>query len=62
MSENSNIIKEVYIYAQKRSEKDDIHGFAHVLRVYKLCMKLAEHFKVNYKILKISALLHDIEN
>jgi uncharacterized protein len=60
MSKHDELIKNVYEFAQNNSEKDDIHGFAHVLRVYNLCMKLSKGLDVNLKILKISALLHDI--
>ncbi len=47
-------------FAFKNSEKDDIHGFSHVERVYNLCLKFGKILKANLRILQISALLHDI--
>jgi uncharacterized protein len=47
-------------FALKNSEKDDIHGFSHVKRVYNLCLKFGEKLKANLIILQIAALLHDI--
>lgn len=40
---------------------DPVHGFPHIERVMKIAFKLAEDFKeVNYLILKLAVLLHDI--
>ncbi len=36
------------------------HDMEHVMRVYKLCMRLAENEKVDLDVLKAAALLHDI--
>ncbi len=36
------------------------HGMDHVMRVYHLCLSLAEGEEVDEEVLKISALLHDI--
>jgi uncharacterized protein len=47
-------------FALKNSEKDDIHGFSHVERVYNLCLKFGKILKANLKILQIAALFHDI--
>jgi uncharacterized protein len=47
-------------FAIRNSEKDDIHGFSHVERVYDLCLKFGKILKANLKILQIAALLHDI--
>lgn len=47
-------------YAFENSEKDDIHGFNHVERVYELCIIIGEKLKADINLLKISALLHDI--
>jgi uncharacterized protein len=59
MKENKmlSIVKE---FAIKNSEKNDIHGFDHVNRVYQLSSTIGEKLNANLKILKISALLHDI--
>ncbi|MHA1526511.1 MAG: HD domain-containing protein, partial [Promethearchaeota archaeon] len=42
------------------SEKNDIHGFAHVERVYNTCVKIGKKLNANLNVLKIAALLHDI--
>ncbi|MFX0023308.1 MAG: HD domain-containing protein [Candidatus Hermodarchaeota archaeon] len=47
-------------FALKNTEKDDIHGFSHVERVYNLCLEFGKTLKANLKILQIAALLHDI--
>ena len=47
-------------FAISNSEKDDIHGFPHVERVYNLCLKLGKKLNANLRILQIAALLHDI--
>ena len=59
MKENKmlSIVKE---FAIKNSEKNDIHGFDHVNRVYQLSSTIGEKLNADLKILKISALLHDI--
>ncbi|MFX1307934.1 MAG: HD domain-containing protein, partial [Promethearchaeota archaeon] len=56
----SNYILLIRKFAFDNSEKDDIHGFNHVERVYNMCIKLGEKLNANLEILKISALLHDI--
>ena len=40
---------------------DPVHGFSHVLRVYRLCEKIGKEEKANLKILRAAALLHDVE-
>ncbi|MFW9876114.1 MAG: HD domain-containing protein [Candidatus Thorarchaeota archaeon] len=47
-------------YAFDNSEKDDIHGFPHVERVYNMCLQLGKELGANLFVLKIAALLHDI--
>jgi len=47
-------------FAFNNSEKDDIHGFLHVERVYNLCLKLGKELNANLSVLQIAALLHDI--
>lgn len=54
---NLSLIKD---FALKHSEKDDIHGFSHVKRVYNLCLKLGKKLNANLRILQFAALLHDI--
>ena len=54
------IIKNIRDFVVNHSDDDDIHGFAHVQRVYDLCDKIGIEFKANMLILRISALLHDI--
>ncbi len=57
---NADIIPIVREYAFKNSEKDDIHGFPHVERVYNTCVRLGEKLGANMTVLKLAALLHDI--
>ncbi|MFX1379226.1 MAG: HD domain-containing protein [Promethearchaeota archaeon] len=47
-------------FAFNNSEKDDIHGFSHVERVYNLCLKLGKFLRADLRILQIASLLHDI--
>jgi uncharacterized protein len=47
-------------YAIVNSEQGDIHGYQHVQRVYDLCINISKELKVDLKILKTAALLHDI--
>ena len=54
------IIKNIRDFVVNHSDDDDIHGFAHVQRVYDLCDKVGIELKANMLILRISALLHDI--
>jgi len=54
------IIKSIRNFVVNHSDDDDIHGFAHVQRVYDLCDKIGIELKVDMLILRISALLHDI--
>jgi len=53
-------ISAVRDFAIKNSEKDDIHGFPHVERVYNMCVQIGNELNANLLVLKISALLHDI--
>jgi len=59
MSESA-IISIIRKFALKNSEKDDIHGFLHIERVYKTCINIGKRLGANILVLKISALLHDI--
>ncbi|MFX1571839.1 MAG: HD domain-containing protein [Promethearchaeota archaeon] len=57
---NNKFISKVRKFAFNNSEKDDIHGFNHVERVYTMCINIGEKLNANLDILKISVLLHDI--
>ncbi len=57
---DKDIISEVKDFALKNSEKDDIHGFSHVERVYNTCIQIGKKKKANMLVLKIATLLHDI--
>jgi len=54
------IVLKIRNYALKNSEKNDIHGFSHVERVYNTCVNIGKKLTANMKVLKIAALLHDI--
>ena len=54
------IIEKIRNFAIRNSDDDDIHGFAHVQRVYDLCDKIGIRMNADMLILRISALLHDI--
>ncbi|MFX1238168.1 MAG: HD domain-containing protein [Promethearchaeota archaeon] len=47
-------------FSYQNSEKDDIHGFAHVERVFKTCIEIGIKLNANIFLLKISSLLHDV--
>ena len=47
-------------FSSENSDQDDIHGYPHVERVFKTCVDLGIQMNANMRILKISALLHDI--
>ena len=54
-------IKKIKELAKNYSNKNDmVHRWDHVLRVYKLCMKIGEKEGADLEVLKIAALLHDI--
>jgi len=42
-------------------DDDPVHGFSHVLRVYRLSEKIGKKEKADLKILRAAALLHDVE-
>ena len=44
----------------ENSERDDIHGFPHVKRVYDLCLIFGKKLNAELKVLLTAALLHDI--
>jgi len=54
------MISAVQEFAKKNSEKNDIHGFDHVERVFRLSNSIGKKLNADLKILKIAALLHDI--
>ncbi|MHA1255686.1 MAG: HD domain-containing protein [Promethearchaeota archaeon] len=54
------LISIVRKFAVENSEKNDIHGYAHVERVYNTCVKIGKTLNANLKVLKMAALLHDI--
>ena len=43
------------------TDDDPVHGFSHVLRVYRLCEKIGKEEEADLKILRAAALLHDVE-
>jgi uncharacterized protein len=47
---------------QYYAEKDAAHGFGHVLRVYHLCQEMGREEGADWRILRVAALLHDVEN
>ncbi|MHA2290417.1 MAG: HD domain-containing protein [Promethearchaeota archaeon] len=53
-------VESIRAYAFKHSDTDDIHGFNHTERVYKMCLNLGKKLNADLTILKIAALLHDI--
>ena len=58
---NSNkILSKVRTFACNNSEKNDIHGFAHIERVLKLSSELGIVLDANLPVIKIAALLHDV--
>jgi len=57
---DDNLISIVRNFAVENSEKNDIHGFAHVERVYHTCVKVGKKLNANLKVLQIAALLHDV--
>ena len=40
---------------------DAVHGFSHIMRVYRLCERIGKQEKANLTILRAAALLHDVE-
>jgi len=59
MLDKKTILK-IRKFAFGHSEKDDIHGFKHVERVYDMCINIGEKLNANIDVLKVSVLLHDI--
>ena len=57
---DDNLISIVRKFAVENSEKNDIHGYAHVERVYNTCVKIGGKLNANLNVLKIAALLHDV--
>ena len=54
------LIHAIKEFAIQNSEKNDIHGFDHVERVFKLSIAIGKKVDADLIILKIAALLHDI--
>jgi len=40
---------------------DAVHGFSHIMRVYRLCERIGKKEKADLTILRAAALLHDVE-
>ncbi len=57
---DDNLISIVRKFAVENSEKNDIHGYAHVERVYNTCINIGKKLNANLKVLQIAALLHDV--
>lgn len=57
---DESILSIIRKFSYNHSEKDDIHGFSHVERVYNLCLKLGKKLNANLLVLQTAALLHDI--
>lgn len=55
-----DVVSIVKDYAFKNSEKNDIHGFSHVERVFNLCLQLGKELGADLFLLQIAAFLHDI--
>jgi uncharacterized protein len=47
---------------QYYTEKDAAHGFGHVMRVYNLCQEIGREEGAAWRILRVAALLHDVDN
>jgi uncharacterized protein len=60
MMNEDKMISVVKEFTKKNSEKNDIHGFDHVERVFRLSNSIGKKLNADLKILKIAALLHDI--
>ena len=56
---NHEILSKVRTFAYNNSEKNDIHGFAHVERVLKLSLEIGTALNANLLVINIAALLHD---
>ena len=54
------MISNVEEYAKKNSENNDIHGYDHVERVFRISISIGEKLNADLKTLKIAAILHDI--
>ena len=57
---DDNYISQIKDFAIINSERDDIHGFKHIERVYNTCIHIGKEMHANLLVLKIAALLHDI--
>jgi len=57
---DDKILSLVRKFALEHSNKDDIHGFIHVGRVYNLCIRIGKLLDADLIALKVASLLHDI--
>jgi len=57
--DSNRILSKVRTFAYNNSEKNDIHGFAHVERVLKLSLEIGTALNANLLVINIAALLHD---
>ncbi|NOQ40422.1 MAG: HD domain-containing protein, partial [Anaerolineales bacterium] len=42
-------------------DDDPVHGFSHILRVYRLCERIGRQENADLTIVRAAALLHDVE-
>jgi uncharacterized protein len=53
-------IKTINDFVANHSELDDIHGFIHSKRVFRLCMEIGTRLNADLDVLIIASLMHDI--
>lgn len=57
---DEEVMNKIKRFAFDNSAKDDIHGFAHIERLYDMALEIGAKLNANMDLLKISVLLHDI--
>lgn len=57
---DDNFFLKIRNFAKENSERDDIHGLAHIERVYNTCIQFGRRLGASLRVLTVSALLHDI--
>ncbi|MFX1256872.1 MAG: HD domain-containing protein [Promethearchaeota archaeon] len=57
---DKEIISAIRDFAYNNYEKEDIHGYPHVERVYNTCIQIGLESNANLLVLKIASLFHDI--
>ncbi len=57
--DSNRILSKIRTFAYNNSEKNDIHGFAHIERVLKLSLEIGTALNANLLVINIAALLHD---